>query len=114
MAASFLAKEWKKEVQLNCFFPMFAVGIWLQRKNSFNFPLLNSFESNAATVQIPIGKRILHFSYRNPVNQRRPKWVGSITYPISVTFSFPSAGKFSLKWYDYKKKWILILKPLTR
>ena len=41
-----------------------------------NFPSMHSYESNASTVQIPIGNAILHFSYKDPVNQRGPYFTG--------------------------------------
>jgi hypothetical protein len=66
------SKERKNEVRLNCFLRLFCIGIWLQRKISYKFPFMYSYESNAATVQIPIGIEILHFSFKIPMNQRRP------------------------------------------
>jgi hypothetical protein len=73
------SKERKNEVRLNCFFELFCIGIWLQRKISYRFPFMYSYESKAATVQIPIGIEILYFSFKIPMNQRRPKGFECVT-----------------------------------
>jgi hypothetical protein len=67
------SKERENKVRLNCFLGLFCIGIWLQRKISYRFPSMYSYESNAPTVQLPIGTGILYFSFKIPMNQRRPK-----------------------------------------
>jgi hypothetical protein len=63
------SKERKKnEVRLHCFFELFCIEIWLQRKKSYRFPFMYT-----ATVQIPIGKEILYHFFKIPMNQRRPR-----------------------------------------
>jgi hypothetical protein len=74
------SKERKNEVRLNCFLELFYIGIWLQRKISYRFPFMYSYESNAATVQIPIGIEILYFSFKIPINQRRPDHLHALSY----------------------------------
>jgi hypothetical protein len=64
------SKERKNKVRLNYFIGLVCIGIWLQRKTSYKFSFMYSYESNAATVQIPIETGIL---YIIPMNQRRPK-----------------------------------------
>jgi hypothetical protein len=59
------SKERKNEVRLNCFLGLFCIGIWLQRKISYRFPFMYSYESNA---QIPMGIEILYFSFKIPMN----------------------------------------------
>jgi hypothetical protein len=65
------SKERKNEVRLNYFLRVFCIGIWLQRKISYIFLSLYSYELNAATVQISIENRILYFFYKIPMNRRR-------------------------------------------
>jgi hypothetical protein len=65
------SKKRKNEVRLNCFLGLFCIGIWFQRKISYRFSFMYSYESNAARVQIPIGIEILYFSFKIPINQRR-------------------------------------------
>jgi hypothetical protein len=66
------SKKRKNEVRMNCFLGLFYIGIELQRKISYRFPFMYSYESNTATVQIPIGTGILFFSFKIAMNQRRP------------------------------------------
>jgi hypothetical protein len=65
------SKERKNEVRLNYFLLLFCIGIWIQRKISYRFPFMYSYESNAAIVEIPVGTEILYFSFQIPMSQRR-------------------------------------------
>jgi hypothetical protein len=73
-----LSKERNNKVRLNCFLGLFCIGIWLQRKSSYKFSSMYSYESNAATMRIPIGTEIIYFSFKIPTSK-----LARATYELS-------------------------------